>query len=482
MYSRKTIKFVKRIGFKITLWYLFSVLAIITLVGISLYYHLQQKLSKETDNLLIDEIADILPAKSRNKLNIAKLNVAIVRETSNRKYHQISARLLDLNSNVVVTSANFFTPPLQLSEKAMVNAKNGIKTIETVYLSSKTSCYRLLTEPVFKDDSLIYVLQIAIFLKDSFNILKDFSRDIFLYIPIIVVITAFGGWFISRKSLSPLGRIIKSTREITYLNLNKRLERLNSGDELEELTNTINSMLNRLEDSFKKNVQFTSDASHELRTPITGLKAGTEVILAKERSAEEYRELHENNLIVFEEITRMIEDLFVLLKSDYGLKEMHCSSFALDGMLNELYTRFSLLSDAKDINFSIKKTTQIQICGVEPLLKRVFANIIDNAIKYTPDGKRIYLSLEKKNGNAIVSIQDEGKGLSEENKSKIFDRFYRVDQSRSRETGGAGLGLCICRNIVELHNGKIEVKSRLGEGSTFVVTLPMNGRTKITDV
>jgi len=477
MYSRKTIKFFKRIGFKITIWYLLSVLVIITIAGISLYYHLQQELNNETDNLLIDEVADILPANPGNELDLERFKVAIVRETSSRKLHQISARLLDIDSNVLVTSSNFFTPPLLLTNEAMAAAKNGMETIETVYLNKKGRYYRLLTKPVLKNGSLIYFLQIAVFMKDSFRILKDSRKIILLYIPGIIMVTIFGGWFISRKSLSPLGNIIRSTRLITASNLNKRLEAVNSGDELEELTATINLMLDRLEESFKKNVQFTSDASHELRTPITGLKAGTEVILAKERSAGEYRELHESNLIVFEEITRMIEDLFILLKSDYGLKEMHFSPFPLDGMLNELHNRFSLLSDAKDIKFSINRTTQIQISGHETLLKRVFSNIIDNAIKYTPDGRHIYLSLEERDGNAVVSIQDEGNGISEENKTKIFDRFYRVDRSRSRVTGGAGLGLCICKNIVELHNGTIEVTSKLGKGSTFIVTLPVNGIT-----
>ena len=477
MYSKNKINFFKGIGFKVTLWYLLSVLIIITIVGVSLYYHLQQKLSEETDRLLIDEVADIMPLNPKNNLDLDDLKVSIERETSNRKLHKISARLLDIDKNVVVTSPNFFDPPLQFSEKSGAEMKEENETIETIRINNTNNYYRLLTKPIFDNGSLKYFLQIAIFLKGSYKVLKNFKENILMYIPGIIIITVVGGWFISRRSLAPIGHIIKSTNVITASNLNKRLEPINTGDELDALTKTINSMLNRIEESFKKNVQFTSDASHELRTPITGLKAGTEVILAKERSAEEYRELHESNLIAFEEITKVIDDLFVLLKSDYGLRSLHPSTFMLDDMLKELHSSFNLISEAKQINFKINKIGPIRISGDEILLKRVFSNIIDNSIKYTPNGKRIFISLEEKNGNAVVSIQDEGKGLSEENKSRIFDRFFRADPSRSRGTGGVGLGLSISKNIVELHNGTVEIKSKLGAGSTFIVSIPKNGTT-----
>ncbi|MGR3178166.1 MAG: heavy metal sensor histidine kinase [Candidatus Anammoxibacter sp.] len=477
MYSKNKIKFFKRIGFKITLWYLLSVLIIITIVGFSFYYHLQRTLGNEIDSLLLDEIADIIPGKPENDLDLDDLKVAIERETSGRKLHKISARLLDLDKNVIVTSPNFFVPLLQMPEKVGANVKENMETIETIRINNTNNYYRLLTKPIFHNGSQKYFLQIAIFMKGSYKVLEKFKENILMYIPGIIIITIIGGWFISRRSLAPIGHIIKSANAITASNLNKRLKPINTGDELEELTKTINLMLNRLEESFKKNVQFTADASHELRTPITGLKAGTEVILAKERSAEEYRDLHESNLIAFEEITRMIHDLFVLLKSDYGLRSLNHSNFMLNSMLKELHSSFCIISDEKGINFMILKSEPVQISGDEMFLKRLFSNIIDNAIKYTPNGKRIYLSIEERNGNAVVSIKDEGKGLSEENKSRIFDRFFRVDQSRSRGTGGAGLGLSICKNIVELHNGTIEVKSKLGVGSTFIVTIPKDGIT-----
>lgn len=474
MYSKNKIKFFRRIGFKITLWYSLSVLVIITIVGVFLYYRLQQRLNREIDVLLMDEIADIIPPHSKNNLDLDDLEIAIKRETSFRKSNKISARLIDLKGKVVVTSPNFFNPPLQMSQNAYANVKKGMETIETIRVGNTNNYYRLLTKPILHNDSTKYYLQIAIFMKGMELALGNFRENIMVLLPGVIVITIFGGWLISRRSLAPIGAIINTTKSITSSSLNDRLIPINTGDELEELIKTINLMLNGLEESFKKNVRFTSDASHELRTPITGLKAGTEVILSKKRTAEEYRELHENNLMAFEEITRMLEDMFVLLRSDYGLKSLKFATFKLDRMLKELYNTFSLLSEAKDINFIITKTSPIQIKGDKILLERVFSNIIDNAIKYTSSGKNIYLSWEEIDSNVLVSIKDEGDGIHEEHQDRIFDRFFRADRSRPQGTGGAGLGLSICKNIVELHNGTIEVESKLGAGCTFIVRIPKN--------
>ncbi len=470
MYSKNKIKFFKKIGFKITLWYLLSVLIIIGIVGSYLYYSLDLKLNRQVNTLLKDQVEDILhPTK---KLNLNDLNTAIKRETSYRKIHKISARLIDTEKKVVVTSPNFFDPPLTISSKSIAAAQNGNEIIETIRIKNNNNCYRLLTKPIEYDGSLKYFLQIAIYLEDTYKTLDHFKQRILILIPGVIVITIIGGWFISRKSLAPINHIINSSKSITSENLDARLNPVHTGDELEQLTKTINLMLERIEKSFKKNVQFTSDASHELRTPITGLKAGTEVILSKGRSAEEYRELHENNLIVFEGLTRMIDDMFLLSRSDSSLGELKSSTFLLNGLLNELHATFSLLSELKNINFTVKSSNPVKICGDRALLKRSLSNIIDNSIKYTPSGRNVCLYFEEKNDNVAIYVEDNGTGISDKYKDRIFDRFFRVDLSRTRWTGGAGLGLSICKDIIDFHHGKIEVKSKIGEGSTFIVTLP----------
>ena len=196
--------------------------------------------------------------------------------------------------------------------------------------------------------------------------------------------------------------------------------------------------------------------------------------LAKDREAAEYRELLENNLSEFEKITRLIEDLMVILRADSGVESLNVASFSLSKTIRELGDTFALIAESKKIDFIINKMNNVQIMGDENLLRRVFSNLFDNAIKYTLQDGHIYVTLEERNDTVSVIVKDTGIGISENHKEKIFNRFFRPDSSRSRETGGFGLGLSICKHIVELHKGRIEMKSKLNTGSSFVVTLRKN--------
>ena len=472
---KRETKFFKRIGFKITLWYSLSVLIILVIAGSFLYYRLQHKLDKEVKHLLLDESRDILQQTLKGNFDLHDIETAIERESSDQKFYKLSARLIDLKQNIIITSSNFFNPSLQVSEETITKAKKEGKTFDTIRIKGVTSPYCLLTLPVSHDGSLKYFLQVALHLRGAFKGTENFKENIMMLIPGLVIITVIGGWFIAKRSLAPVDKITKATQEITALSLNTRLKPTHTGDELDALTNTINLMLNRLENSFQKLVQFTSDVSHELRTPIATLKVGTEVALAEKMTVEGYNQLLERFLCQFENITKMIENLMVLLRSDSGTKVLNLKTFNLRTILKELCNAFSLVAEAKNVQFTINEIEDIQINGDEILIHRVFSNLLDNAIKYTPSGGHVYVSLKNSILNAMFSIKDTGIGIPENKKELIFDRFYRVDSSRSKETGGTGLGLSISKNIVELHNGKIEVESKLGIGSTFLVTLPKNG-------
>jgi heavy metal sensor kinase len=450
-------------------------MVILLIAGSFLYFRLKHKLIKEVDRTLLDESVEILQEISGGKYIQNDIKITIEKMASNKKFHKISARLLDAERKTFITSRNFLNPNAQIYEESITKAEErGESTFETIRVEGMSFPYRVLTIPIYHGDSLKYILQISFYLKSTYKSVENIEENFIMLMPVLIIFSIAGGWLIARKSLLPIEDINESTRKITASNLSMRLSPTHSGDELDELTNTINLMLNRLEESFRRIVQFTSDASHELRTPIASIMTGTEVILSKERTAGEYRELHESNLRELEKITRIISDLLILLRSDSGIKNLHPKSFNLGNTLKELQDTFMLISETKKVNLSTNGIPGIQINGDETLLRRVFSNLLDNALKYTSPGGCVNISLEEREDEVIVRIEDTGIGISESDLGKIFDRFFRVDTSRSRETGGTGLGLNICKNIVELHKGKIEVKSKLGEGSTFEVTLPKN--------
>jgi signal transduction histidine kinase len=240
---------------------------------------------------------------------------------------------------------------------------------------------------------------------------------------------------------------------------------------MDSLIRTINEMIARLESSFKRIAEFTADASHELKTPICALRGEAEVLLSRGRTPEEYQEGLAHFIERFDQLNRMINDLTLLSKFDSSQVELNMASLRLDLLVRDIGNLFKILAEQKGIDLQVGQVQEVTILGDKVRLQQLFTNLIDNAIKYTPEGS-IQVVVEKDEGNAVVQVRDTGIGIPREEQEKIFKRFYRVDKSRSKESGGVGLGLSIVEWIVKAHQGRIEVNSGLNRGSTFTVYLP----------
>jgi signal transduction histidine kinase len=249
---------------------------------------------------------------------------------------------------------------------------------------------------------------------------------------------------------------------------------------MDDLIGTINGMIARLESSFKRMAEFTADASHELKTPICAMRGEAEVLLSKERKAEEYQEGLAHFMEQFDRLNHMINDLILLSKFDATQVELRMTPLRLDVLIKDLCHVFQILAEQKNIRFETGTTGEVTLVGDKARLQQLFTNLIDNAIKYTFQGS-IQIDLEKNDEMAMVKVRDTGIGIPQEEQKKIFKRFYRVDKSRSRETGGVGLGLSIVEWIAHAHHGKIEVDSELNKGSTFIVYLPLQKVTSPPD-
>jgi signal transduction histidine kinase len=243
-------------------------------------------------------------------------------------------------------------------------------------------------------------------------------------------------------------------------------------DEIYDLTNTINTMLDRLENSFKEIKQFTSDVSHELRNPLFGLKGEMEVALSNERSHHEYREVIQECLERVNALSKMVNDLFLVSRFELKKVDLDMLYLNLSEILQDLYDFFLPMAQEKKLVLTIDRCDSVLINGDKTRVHQLLSNLIDNAIKFTPENGSVILSLTSENTLAHVTIKDTGIGIPEEEIPHIFNRFYQVDKSRSGLSRGAGLGLHICKKIVDAHGGSIDVTSNEGKGVTFTVTLP----------
>jgi heavy metal sensor kinase len=304
--------------------------------------------------------------------------------------------------------------------------------------------------------------------------LRRFLLTMGALFPIGLLLAGGGGWVLARRALRPVDRIAETARRISAEHLAARLEETGANDELSRLVQTLNEMLERLDASFHQIRQFSADASHELQTPLTILKGEIEVALRTPRTPDEYQGILSSALEEINRLTRLVEGLLLLARADAGVLRMDRKPVDLSQLVEEVYGQAKILADARPLTLLLEEMEPLTIPGDYDRLRRVLLNLVDNGIKYTPAGGRVALSLRREGQWASLRIADSGIGLSPEELQKIFERFYRSAEARSRGEGGAGLGLCIARSIVEAHGGKIQVASARGKGSTFTVLLPLS--------
>jgi heavy metal sensor kinase len=295
-----------------------------------------------------------------------------------------------------------------------------------------------------------------------------------LVLAIPAVLAAAGGWgyLMARKALAPMDRLRRSTEEITAARLDRRLPVANTHDELGRLTQTVNAMIARLEQSFTEIRRFTADASHELRTPLAVIRTEAEVALARPLEPAEYRNLLGSILEECERLTRLTEQLLALAREDVGVSRP-CEPFDLSAVVRRVVEDMRPLAEARSVHLRAEVKGVLRARGDSLRLRQVFVNVLDNAIKYTPSGGEVTVEAGLREGQAIVTVCDTGVGIPPEHLPRVFDRFYRVDKGRSRREGGTGLGLSIAQSIVAAHGGRIELASTPGQSTTCTVRLPV---------
>ena len=465
-------KFYRRTDFKMTLWYVLTFSVSALLICTFLYLRLGHQLLKEVDQFLLDETKEMERVLSRESKETYFL-MRFEDEVMARKYYPFIFQILDKEGEPLYISKEFEEMGYVANDRVLTNARNGKETREKIRSAKRRTPYRIISTPVYKDGKLTEIIQLGTHLRFVRKNLVHFRSNILIAIPIILLLGALGGWVLARRSLSPIGYIASKARSITSENLNERLNPRGTDDEMDDLIRTINGMIARLESSFKRMAEFTADVSHELKTPICAMRGEAEVLLSKERKTEEYQEGLAHFIEQFDHLNHMINDLILLSKVDATQVELKMTPLRLDLLIKDLCNLFQILAEQNKINLEMGAIEEVTVIGDKARLQQLFTNLIDNAIKYTSKGF-IEVTVKKDEDGGVVKIKDTGIGISKEEQEKIFKRFYRVDKSRSRETGGVGLGLSIADWIAKAHHGRIEVQSEMNKGSIFTVHLPLH--------
>ena len=475
---------------KLTLWYVFILGILLIAFSSFLYLTLSKSLYRSADNKL-RSLAEFIASESASpmsKFGFGNIDQTLEASMSLRPVGKF-IQVLDESGRIGKKSDNLRNIQLPISLNALKNASMGLVTFETNRSFSDTPL-RIVTLPVAEKDHTMRIVQVASSLEDVEDALNTLLLILLITVPSALIMASLGGQFLAHKALKPVDQITQTARMITSQNLNQRIPPPKVKDEISRLAETFNEMITRLDQSFRQIKQFSSDASHELKTPLTILKGEVEVALRKERTSPEYQKVLASNL---EEINRMgqiVDDLLLLSRTDSGEIQLNRKQISLSQVLKETIPQASLLAQHKNLRIlAALPEEEVSILGDRLRIRELFLNLIENAIKYTEEGGSIKIHLQKghspsadegekegrqrENGFAEIRVMDTGIGIAKEDQERIFDRFFRVDKARSREQGGSGLGLSICKWIVEAHQGKISVESELEKGSSFIVKLPL---------
>jgi heavy metal sensor kinase len=461
-------KVYRRTDFKMTLWYVLTFLISALIICSFLYWSLRHRLLREIDQFLLDETKEMQRVLAQEPKETSFL-MRFEDEVMARKFYPFFFQILDPSGKSLYVSRGFQRIGYELQERVLTNARNGKDTREQIHSSG--TMYRIISTPVYRDGKFSEIIQLGTHLRFAKKNLAHFINYILIALPIMLILGTLGGWMLSRRSLAPIGYIASKTRSITSRNLGERLLVRGTEDEMDDLIRTINEMIARLESSFKGMAEFTADVSHELKTPICAMRGEAEVLLLKERNAEEYQEGLIHFVEQFDRLNQMINDLISLSKFDATQAELKMAALRLDLLVNDLCNLFQVLAEQKNIVLEAGTMEEVTVIGDKVRLQQLFTNLIDNAIKYTSKGS-IQVTVEENKDSGVVKIKDTGVGIPKEEQEKIFKRFYRIDKSRSKETGGVGLGLSIAEWIAHAHRGRIEIDSEPNRGSTFTVYLP----------
>jgi len=346
---------------------------------------------------------------------------------------------------------------------------------EVIYFEHtlSNSPVRQIQTPVLTDSgAVVAYVSVAVSLKESFLVLSNLKSSLLIAFPVVLLILFFASRIIAGRAIAPINKVIDTAARITKENLDERIELPDRKDEIYSLSVTINGLLDRLEDVVLREKQFTADASHELRTPLSIIKGTLEVLNRKPREVEHYREKIDYVINEVDRITALIDSLLEIARLGSANLAPDIIAFDLNRIVSDIVDRYKSSSEAKNLKFTTRFEGELTVEADPSMCDIIISNIVSNAVKYSFSNSTVIVETGVYEGKAFCKVQDFGQGIGREHITKIFDRFYRVDESRDAKIAGKGLGLSIVKKLADIQSVEISVESEAGSGTTFTIIFP----------
>lgn len=469
----------RSIRFRLTVWYAGLLAGLLVLFGASVYVGLGHYLKRTLTDSLTKEARQIGETLLINiSLSGEAYVVDEIKEHLAPEINGVLVRVTRADGSTLYASG---VPRDGSFDPGNVAAARGDLTQASSRVEHLPGGAELIicAVPFTSRDGSRFLIEAGAPLKQSESVLHGLLLTFAVGLPLVVAVAIAGGYVLMRRALAPVGEITRTAEQLTSRNLSERLPEARTGDELEALSTALNRMIARIEHSFRHVNRFSADASHELRTPLTVLRGELEAIAQRPNLPLDVRETIGSALEETERLSKIVESLLAISRLDAGEALMTRERFDLAELVNGTADQMRLLAEDKQIALKCDAPGRVEVEGDPHRLKQIVVNLVDNAIKYTGEGGKVEISVGAVNGNAVLEVSDSGAGIPTEAIPHVFERFYRVDKARSRQMGGAGLGLSIVKSICAAHQGRVSVESSEGKGSRFTVELPLaNGQAR----
>ena len=470
----RTGAFIKSTRFKTTIWYSLIFLVLEIVIGSVIYFYLSKSLFTQLDLSLTKQADLIFHFVNEERIDFYNFTPDSLFASPDELIYDIAFEAVALNPTNTFIQIRF-------KDKTIFQTENLKSRSVSLYDSSGAENH---IKSFFDQNLSQHEIRAAVLNKDNYQIITAFPisqitdaldslTDLYIVIaPVFLLISFAGGAFISVKSLSRIDSIIDRTKYITTQNLDEKISGDEFGDEYGRLARTMNEMISRIKKSIDYMNQFSISAAHELKTPLTILRGEIELALRSKITPDEYKQVLQSNLDETLRLINIVDKLFFISRTDHSLVKINKEKTDLNKILITIVDSMKKIAEEKDIELNLFSNGQLIAEIDSGLMNQVFYNLIENAIKFSDQNETVFIKTGKnKAGKIFISISDKGEFIPPELCNKIYERFFRIETSRNRGTGGAGLGLSVVKSIIEMHGGTIEVESHNNGQTTFTVTL-----------